>query len=179
VQYSDLAAFFRVWLKQLLPQGIDWDYDSQLSAVDPHRLDRESRYTDILSQIFAECYRVLKKGNGRLIFTFHHWNPKAWSALTIALKNAGFYLVNHYVVLSESHINVHISGMKALLHDVILVCAPHGDGRQPASPYDRPGTINLTDSEQFCRDCGTLLGYQLQSNFGDEAIQTMWQRSIS
>lgn len=179
VQYSDLAAFFRVWLKQLLPQGIDWDYDSQLSAVDPHRLDRESRFTDILSQIFAECYRVLKKGNGRLIFTFHHWNPKAWSALTIALKKAGFYLVNHYVVLSESHINVHISGMKALLHDVILICAPQGDGRQPALPYDRPGTINLTDSEQFCRDCGTLLGYQLQSNFGDEEIQTMWQRSIS
>lgn len=176
VQYSDLATFFRVWLKQLLPEGADWDYDRQLSAVDPHHLDRESRYTQILSQIFSESARVLKKENGRFIFTFHHWNPKAWSALTIALQRANFQLVTHYVVLSENHINVHISGMKALLHDVIFVCAPQGNGRVP--PVSRPDTITMNDSEQFCRDCGALLGFQLYTNMPENEIQTMWQQAI-
>ena len=46
---------------------------------------------ELISQIFAECYRVLRKPDGRLIFTFHHWNPKAWAALTIGLQQAGFH----------------------------------------------------------------------------------------
>jgi hypothetical protein len=60
VQYSDLAAFFRVWLEQLLPEAATWRYDTQESAVDPHQLDSESRYTELMSGIFAECRRVLK-----------------------------------------------------------------------------------------------------------------------
>lgn len=178
VQYSDLAAFFGVWLKQLLPDGADWQYDHQLSAVDPHKLDRESRYTDILGQIFSECQRVLKKENGRFIFTFHHWNPKAWAALTIALKRANFHLVTHYVVLSESPLNVHISGMKALLHDVILVCAPDANGRRAAS-ITPPGSINHTDSEQFCRDCGSWLGWLIEQNDSEEKIHEKWNEILT
>lgn len=33
VQYSDLAAFFRVWLARLLPDDTNWTYDEALSAV--------------------------------------------------------------------------------------------------------------------------------------------------
>ncbi|MCA9974011.1 MAG: hypothetical protein KC425_27555, partial [Anaerolineales bacterium] len=85
VQYSDLAAFFRVWLRQLLPDAADWGYDVADSAVDPHKNDRESRYAVLLAEIFAECRRVLRPDGGRFIFTFHHWNPKGWAALTLAL----------------------------------------------------------------------------------------------
>jgi hypothetical protein len=61
--------------------------------------------------------------HGRLVFTFHHWRPEAWAALTIALKRAGFGLVAHYDVQSESATSVHINGMHALVHDTILVLA--------------------------------------------------------
>jgi putative DNA methylase len=125
VQYSDLAAFFRVWLRRLLPDGADWDYDAADSAVDPHKNDRASRYTELLSGIFGECRRVLRE-NGRLIFTFHHWNPKAWAALTIALKQAGFVLLNYSVVHSEHPVSVHINNMNALTHDAILVLGVEG-----------------------------------------------------
>ncbi|MCL4264646.1 MAG: hypothetical protein KJ069_15590 [Anaerolineae bacterium] len=175
IQYSDLAAFFRVWLRWLLPDAADWAYDAQLSAVDPHRLDRESRYTEILSQIFGECARVLRT-DGRLIFTFHHWNPKAWAALTIALQRANFRLVNRYVVYSESHLNVHVAGMKALLHDVVLVLAigegEYGRDWPPVSPITTP------DSEQFCRECGALLGYLLAANLPETEVQVAWQQAI-
>ncbi len=186
IQYSDLAAFFRVWLRQLLPDVADWAYDGQLSAVDPHRLDRESRYTEILSQIFGECARVLKKdgrqNGGRLIFTFHHWNPKAWAALTIALQRANFRLVNRYVVYSESHLNVHVAGMKALLHDVVLVLAVGEPGHFGFAPHrhDWPliTPITSTDSEQFCRDCGALLGHLLIADLPEPEVQIAWQQAV-
>lgn len=183
IQYSDLAAFFRVWLRQLLPEAADWSYDVQLSAVDPHRRDRESRYTDILSQIFGECARVLRT-DGRLIFTFHHWNPKAWAALTIALQRANFQLVNRYVVYSESHLNVHVAGMKALLHDVVLVLAVgegeygHFDFAQRRRDWPATTPIPTTDSEQFCRDCGALLGHLLAANLPESTVQNAWQQAI-
>lgn len=173
IQYSDLAAFFRVWLRQLLPNAHGLSYDMQLSAVDPHRLDRESRYTDILGQIFSECARVLK-GNGRLVFTFHHWNPKAWAALTIALQRAGFRLVNRYVVLSESPLNVHVAGMKALLHDVVLVLALAEGGEWP-----RPLAIESDDSEQFCRDCGAAVGWLLAQSLDEIEVQSVWHRWLA
>jgi putative DNA methylase len=128
VQYSDLAAFFRVWLRQLLPEAADWGYDVADSAVDPHKNDKESRYAELLAGIFEECARVLVLGeNGRFIFTFHHWNPKAWAALTYALRQANFVLLTYYVVHAENPISVHINNMKALLHDAILVLAPAAD----------------------------------------------------
>ena len=175
VQYSDLAAFFRVWLRHLLPDAAEWLYDTQNSAVDPHQLDSESRYTELMTGIFGECRRVLKEENGRFIFTFHHWNPKGWAALTVALRKAGFALVNRYVVYSENPISVHISGMKALLHDAILVFAP---AEQVDKVWQRPSQINQTDSEQFCYDCGTLLGWLLQEGLAETAVLALWQEAL-
>ena len=177
VQYSDLAAFFRVWLRHLLPDAADWDYDIGQSAVDPHKNDRQSRYTEIISGIFSECHRVLQKENGRFIFTFHHWNPKGWAALTIALKRAGFVLVNRYVVLSESPISVHVSNMKALRHDAILVFAPVGDLRS-LKVWERPSTINTNDSRQFTHDCATLLGWLLASDLPDADMSYLWRQAL-
>ncbi|MEZ4592838.1 MAG: hypothetical protein R3D55_17090 [Chloroflexota bacterium] len=176
VQYSDLAAFFRVWLRYLLPQAANWAYDTQESAVDPHQLDSESRYTELMSGIFAECRRVLKGEDGRFIFTFHHWNPKGWAALTVALRQAGFVLVNRYVVYSENPISVHISGMKALLHDAILVFAPV---ESAAVVWERPSRINQSNSEQFCYDCGTFLGWILQQDVAETAVLHLWQQALS
>ncbi|WP_420627537.1 DNA methyltransferase [Candidatus Leptofilum sp.] len=177
VQYSDLAAFFRVWLRHLLPDAANWAYDTQQSAVDPHQLDSESRYTELMTGIFTECRRVLKEdGNGRFIFTFHHWNPKGWAALTVALRQAGFALVNRYVVHSESPISVHISGMRALLHDAILVFAP---AERVDVVWERPSQINLADSEQFCYDCGTFLGWILQQDVGETAVLPLWQAALA
>lgn len=177
VQYSDLSAFFRVWLRLMLPDGADWDYDTADSAVDPHKNDRASRYLELLSGIFAECHRVLRKDDGRFIFTFHHWNPKGWAALTLALKRSGFTLLNRYVVHSENPVSVHISNMNALLHDAILVFAPVEANRTRA--WKRPQQISQDDSEQFVADCAALLGWMLNSDLSPEDIQKEWRRTLS
>jgi putative DNA methylase len=175
VQYSDLSTYFRVWLRHLLPDATDWDVDMSQSAVDPHKLDRESRYRELLSGIFAECYRVIDKENGRFIFTFHHYNPKAWAALTVALQSANFRLVNRYVVHSENPISVHINNMKSLMHDAILVLAPVDVAEDVQ--WKRPSSFNTQNSEQFCRDCATLVGWVLENNVPTSEIDAIWKNA--
>jgi putative DNA methylase len=171
VQYSDLAAYFRVWLRQLLPEAADWAYRPGESAVEPATNGNGADYTAVLSQIFAECARVLKGDNGRFIFTFHHWNPKGWAAITLALR-AGFGLVNRYVVHAENLASRHIVGQKALVHDVILVCAP---AEQVAREWERVTAVTLTNSYQFCYDCGSVLGWLLHSDLSETTIEATWR----
>jgi putative DNA methylase len=176
VQYSDLAAFFRVWLRQMLPNEAKWNYNVDESAVDLNGTGN-GQYTDVLSGIFIECNRVLKKDRGRLVFTYHHWNPKGWAALTIALKRSNFVLVNRYVVHSENPISVHIANMNSLKHDTILVCAPRQNIDLPK--WELPTSINKEDSKKFCHDCGTVLGWMLSSDITEERINEIWSELLN
>jgi len=176
VQYSDLAAFFRVWLRQLLPESDGWSYELDQSAVEPTTNGSGEDYTAILSGIFAECARVLKTENGRLIFTYHHWNPKGWAALTLALKRAGFGLVNRYVVHAENLVSRHIVGQNALVHDVILVCAP---APEAAREWAAVTAVTLTDSYQFCYDCGSVLGWLLGAGLSEGEIESAWRELLT
>lgn len=159
IQYSDLAAFFRVWLRQMVPDVADWQYDQDGSAVGTRQDSDSQRYRDLMTGIWQECYRVLRADCGRLIFTFHHWRAEAWAALASALLDAGFVLVNRYVVHSEHPVSVHVANMRALTHDTILVLAP----REATGPsmWARPELVRTDDSEQFNLDCGQMLGWTL------------------
>jgi putative DNA methylase len=170
VQYSDLAAFFRVWLRVLLPGVVDWDYETSSSAVAEQAQSSPSKYGDILGGIFSECHRVLNKEHGRLVFTFHHWAPHAWAELTIALQRAGFRLVNRYVVQSENPISVHIRDLRAIQHDCVLVLSA-GDG---TGAWEPPARIHTDDSYAFCHDCGTALGWLLSVSFSEDVIRQKW-----
>jgi adenine-specific DNA methylase len=197
VQYSDLAAFFRVWLQQLLPtDSVETQHVASPPFASPHvasppfaslrhySLDDSAvklksngngtgQYRRVLSGIFVECARVLKD-NGRLIFTFHHWKPKGWADLTIALKRAGFHLVNHYVVHAENPVSVHIVNQDVMLHDLILVLA-----KQPMKAWQLPETIQLQKgNDAFVKGCGTAVGYFLNSTLPDDDIESQWQQKL-
>ncbi len=177
VQYSDLAAFFRVWLSCLLSDETNWVYDESRSAVAKQGNGRDTQYLDVLSGIFKECGRVLKSDSGRMVFTFHHWDPNAWADLTIALKSAGFYLVNSYVTFSENPISIHIQNLKAIKHDTILVLWKNGSDHEGKiwKPMER---IESEDSETFCRQCGAALGWLLESDIPPETIRETWKKLI-
>lgn len=176
VQYSDLAAFFRVWLTHLLPDEADWTYEHSKSAVATKAASGGTNFAPVLAGIFAECKRVLKHHTGRMVFTFHHWDPNAWAELTISLKQAGFKLVNIYVVFSENPISVHISNLNAIKHDAILVLALD---RVPIMSHWRPPkAIATDDSAQFCRQCGETLGWLLERTDSPERIRTIWNQLV-
>ncbi|MFQ5612364.1 MAG: hypothetical protein ACE5H9_09550 [Anaerolineae bacterium] len=176
VQYSDLATFFRVWLARLLPDEVEWTYDEAHSAVATKATDSTSSFMTVLAGIFAECGRVLKRRMGRMVFTFHHWDPNAWAELTIALKSAGFRLMNAYVVYSEHPISVHIRNLNSIKHDSILVFAL--DGNRPAVPWMPLEAIDTDDSETFCRQCSVMLGWLLESEFSPAEIRAIWEGLI-
>ncbi|MDM8542243.1 DNA methyltransferase [Desulfococcaceae bacterium HSG9] len=175
VQYSDLAAFFRVWLRQLLPGEVNWDYSLDAAAVEQNS-NGNGQYETVLSKIFIECNRILKNDRSRLIFTFHHWNPKGWAELTIALKKSGFLLINYYVIHSENQSSVHIINQNALVHDLILVL---GKKKLSYKKYwKQPDIISKSDSYDFCYQCGLLLGYILNSNLTKQKIKHIWRDKI-
>lgn len=171
VQYSDLAGFFRVWLRRMLPSEVRWDYSLDEAAVD-QQAGGNGQYEDVLGGIFKECYRVLRKEHGRLIFTFHHWNPKGWAGLTLALRRAGFHLVNRYVIHAENPSSVHIINQNALVHDVVLVLGAVRSG--DAKLWQMPESVDKTDSYTFCEQCGSALGYMLDQSLSEAEIRTTW-----
>ena len=177
VQYSDLATFFRVWLTHLLPNEVEWTYDGSHSAVAIKGHKRDRSFVTVLAGIFRECGRVLKRPTGQMVFTFHHWDPDAWAELTIALKGAGFHLVDAHVVFSEHPISVHIHNFKAIKHDSILIFTldhPHQSLAWP--PLDR---IDTDDSETFCRQCNQALGWLLTSPYSEHDIRLRWKQLIT
>ena len=171
IQYSDLAGYFRVWLRRMLPEAAGWEVDIEKAAVDPHSSDGD-HYARILNAIFSECHRVLDKKAGRLIFSFHHWNPRGWTALTSALKNADFGLLNHYIVHSENPASVHIANLKALTHDAILVLAPSESAARRDWP--KPAAVDSSSSYHFCQDCASVLGWLLNTDFGEADFARLW-----
>jgi putative DNA methylase len=175
VQYSDLAQFFRVWLRWFLPEGAEWNYVLEDSAVAETDQDGE-KYEQVLGAIWRECNRVLKRPGGRLIFTFHHWRPDAWAHLTLSLKKAGFQLVTSYTVNSENPVSVHIRRLKALKHDSILVLRSEDD--KNVERYKRIERIDTEDSYRFCSQCADLLGYCLQAELRNEEIFEIWANAL-
>ena len=173
VQYGDLSEFFHVWLRQFLPDAANWHYAQQHTAVNHHNTG--TQFETVLTRIFQECRRVLKP-TGRLIFTFHHWKPRAWAELTLALKQAGFVLINRYVVQSESTTSVHTVNQKALLHDVIFVMGSPDDS--PTIGWEMPDHLNKADSRTFCKQCGALLGHLLNHRADDLTVDRTWQTML-
>ena len=174
VQYSNLAAFFRVWLPHLLPGEIEWNYDETRSAV--LTKSHSSNFLTTLSGIFSECERVLSADTGRMAFTFHHWDPEAWADLTISLKDAGFKLMDAFTVYSEHPISVHIRNLNSIKHDNILIFAL--GVTSPPDKWMPPETVDTSDSETFCRQCASTLGWLLDSQLGPDEIRNIWKRLI-
>jgi putative DNA methylase len=177
IQYGDLAAFFRVWLRQFVPDAAAWEYDGAAAAVGSQHNGGSERFQELLAEIFGECRRVLRPDGGRLIFTFHHWQAPAWSALTTALYKAQFRLVNRYVVHAEHLISVHISNLRALTHDAILVLAPcTGYEASRWAPLPRP---DRNDSYLFTEGCATLMGWLLdQPGLSPAMIERHWVEAL-
>jgi len=171
VQYSDLSHFFRCWLKTFLPNEANWQYVTQSSAVAESACSEE-KFGAVIGRIWRECNRLLARPHGRLIFTYHHWNPSAWSQLTIALQQANFDLINAFVVHSENPISVHIMNLRALTHDTILVLKPCGSS-EPVR-WHKPKPVTSFDSYSFCKACGQMTGWVLQNKLSQQETCKAW-----
>jgi len=78
-------------------------------------------YQRMLTDVFSECYRVLKS-KGKLIFTFHHSRIDAWYRIAKSLMDSGFYVDDYFPARTEYKVNPHIRNKKAKDTDLVLFC---------------------------------------------------------
>lgn len=126
--YSELSDFYHVWLKRLNLKSYAGSQHSQTPLSkslyvrrDPTRLSKDhKRFANGLTKVFTECNRVLKD-SGLLVFTFHHNDSKAWSALAAALVKSSFRITNVFPVRSEGQSQFH-SAERNIKWDVVFCC---------------------------------------------------------
>lgn len=127
VQYSELADFFYVWLKQALETDYPDIFRRDSVVSDEEAVGNRSReksldnYQELLEAVYSESYDLLKD-DGVLVFTFHHKEPEAWGAVLEAIDGAGFRVVQTYPVRGENRLSVHIKNQRAVLLDGVIVC---------------------------------------------------------
>ena len=121
VQYSELSLPLRAWA------GLDMthaDGDAVVNAVIGHN-DEGDDYTELLTRLFGESRRVLKK-DGHLMFSFANRSASAWTDLLEALDAAGLRAVGCEIVHSENERDHAKRGVRACALDLILDLVPSG-----------------------------------------------------
>jgi hypothetical protein len=129
VQYGELARLFHAWLSMYVPVR---EADERQEAVpNSVRGTSSDEYEKTIAACFTESRRTLKR-NGRLVLTFHNKRLAAWQALAGALHSSGFEIRALAVVRSENGNDYCKRDVNAILHDLVIECAPRG--RASAAP---------------------------------------------
>lgn len=136
VHYSQLADFFYVWLRQLLPDDPAFASATTRSPQEVQQTDARL-FAERLGGVLAECHRVLKP-EGLLIFTYHHTRAEGWAALYQAIRTAGFVVTKTHPVKAEMAVSVPVQQAKVpVSYDLIIVCRKDtGDLSDPLAASD-------------------------------------------
>ena len=118
VHYSELADFFFAWQQTGL-NGASLGTTrnpAEVQDADPDNFSHK------LENVFRECNRILKD-DGLLVFSYHHSRDDGWKALSNAILNAGFVVVNSHPVKSEMSVATPKAQAKEPIQlDIIIVC---------------------------------------------------------
>lgn len=108
ISYSELSDFFAPWLAML---GVIDDTGPVARACSLSAPNREpesiDRFAAGLHACFGEITRVLRPG-GRLIFTFQHSTPGAWSGLAQALAPVPLEPIQVLPLLGNGKVGLHV-----------------------------------------------------------------------
>lgn len=133
VQYGELARLFHVWLKIYDPTvAVD---ESAEAVPNSTRGMSTADYEETIAACLAESRRTLKS-DGRLILTFHNKKVVAWRALAGAIATAGLKVTALAAVLAENQGDHCKRNVNAMLHDLVIECAPANAPRLPALSLD-------------------------------------------
>jgi len=186
VHYSELADFFLAW-QSLKPHGF---IPESVTTRHPKEVQdaSEERFTQKLTQVFAECNRILKQ-TGLLIFTYHHSRTAGWIALGKAVVDAGFSIVNTHPIKAElSLATPKAQAAEPIQLDIVFVCKKQTvDARAQQEPatafrqaYDRARTklgrlttcgLKLSDNDRKIALLGQFLA-QLGPIASSAVVQT-------
>ena len=109
VQYLELAAFWVIWLRELLGDEAVIDYSNEAIETRhsgfPTAKDQK-HYRDMLYKIFKECHRILKPKRW-MVMTFHNREFGVWNTIHLAAHDAGFRLAERDGMIYQPAIKIH------------------------------------------------------------------------
>jgi adenine-specific DNA methylase len=176
--YSELSDFYHVWLKKLLGKL----YVGHSKAHTPlqgslfagrrqgHGTREEivKAYTTSLVSIFKECGRVAK-ADARFIFTFHHRDSMAWSALGKALLSSPFRILKVFPVRSEGRSGLH-NYDGTIKWDSVFICSKkarrkyHVAGPRRSDSIERSSWLAAGKWQNYIRQSGLDFGWADRSS---------------
>ena len=131
VQYAELSDFFYVWQKRVFRELYPDVFGRRLTNKQDEAVANPVRdgsapkadqtYEKLMSEIFAECRRVMKD-DGILTMMFTHKTQAAWETLTRALIENGWIISSSFPVDSESSVSMHQKEMAAAASSIFLAC---------------------------------------------------------
>lgn len=131
VQYAELSDYFYVWQRRTLSDMYPELFRRRLTnkrdeavanpARDGSNAQAAKEYERLMSEIFAECRRVLKE-NGMMTIMFTHKTQEAWEALTRSLIENGWIITSSFPVDSEASSSTHQMNMAAAASSIFITC---------------------------------------------------------
>jgi hypothetical protein len=121
VNYSELADFFFVWQCHFLGRR---GYDSKSTTRSPAEVQQKDadEFSSRLSGVWTECARVLR-GDGLLVFTYHHSRPEGWDSLLRAIMQGGFVVVQTFPIKAEMSVAMpKAQTAEPIDLDIVVVC---------------------------------------------------------
>lgn len=179
VQYAELSDFFYVWQKRTFRELYPEVFNRRLTnkadeavanpARDGSTADADQAYESRMSEIFAECRRVLRD-DGIMTMMFTHKTQDAWETLTRALIENGWTISASFPVDSESSTSLHQRDMAAAASSIFLACRKRDmTDREPAAWSGFGGTGVVQQIRQVVRQ--SLNDYApLRLNSVDEMV---------
>ena len=179
VQYGELSDYFYVWQKRTLgalyPQWFSrrLTNKSDEAVANPVRdggaKEADRVYEERMSEIFAECRRVLRD-DGIMVMMFTHKTQEAWQTLTRALIENGWTITASFPVDSESGASLHQKDMAAAASSIFISCRKRDMAeREPSLWQGFGGTGVLPELRRSVRQ--SLAEYEgLHLNAVDEMV---------
>ena len=179
VQYAELSDYFYVWQKRTFRDIYPDVFGRRLTnktdeaVANPVRdggaKEADHVYEQRMSEIFAECRRVMKD-DGVMTMMFTHKTTEAWETLTKALIQNGWIISSSFPVDSEADVSMHQKGMAAAASSIFLACRKRDmSDRAPAVWRGFGGTGVLQQLREVVRQ--SLADYDaLHLNAVDEMV---------
>lgn len=152
VQYAELSDYFYVWQKRTFRAIYPEWFNRRLTNKDDEAVANPVRdggakeadkvYEQRMSEIFAECRRVIKD-DGIMTMMFTHKSQEAWETLTKALIENGWVITSAFPVDSESGASMHQKDMAAAASSIFIACRKRDLSKQEFSVWKGFGGIGV------------------------------------
>lgn len=136
VHYAELADFFYVWQQLYFAEAAT--LTNQTTRHPAEVQDTEvGAFTQKLTDVFGECYRVLRD-EGLLIFSYHHSRLEGWLSVAQAVLSSNFSVVQAQPVKAEMSVATPKSQASSPIDlDVFLICRKREYDNRVYVPNDK------------------------------------------